>query len=75
LISSYLLIADALRRLYMNFKANTDFIINKKLLFTYLAATAAYSVFLIVSFCYIITLKRIDSEQFMIGQSLSTYAN
>ena len=50
MLGSYLLLGDALRRLYSNLKANTDVVLNIKLIFVYLGSTIFYFICLAVAF-------------------------
>jgi len=76
LLGSYLLLADALRRLYLNLKGNTDFVINKKLIFVYFASSIIYLVFLAVSFWLFVTSENhYYAKKALIGQLLSNFAS
>jgi hypothetical protein len=50
MLGSYLLLADALRRLYSNLKAKTDVVLNIRLIFVYFGSTIFYFICLAVAF-------------------------
>lgn len=76
MLGSYLLLADALRRLYLNLKANTDFVLNKRLIFVYFGSTIFYFICLAVAFGLFMSSGLIYfAPKAMVGQLLCNFAS